>query len=489
MDRLPNAAPGIQEEKSGFKRSLAIVLAVALFMENMDSTVISTSLPAIARDIGTSPIALKLALTAYLVSVAIFIPVSGWMADRYGAKTVFRTAIGVFVLGSIACAFSNSLGAFVGARFLQGMGGAMMTPIARLVLVRTTSKAELVNAMALLTIPGLIGPFVGPPVGGFITTYFSWHWIFLINVPIGLAGIYFAGRIMPDMPGGKGGRIDAAGFVMAGLAASGLVFGLSLISLPVLPLWVGVAATLTGIFSALLYLRHAKRHPAPILDLRLFRNPVFRKAITGGTLFRFGIGAIPFLLPLFFQLVFGLTPFQSGLLTFASAGGALMMKFLAPTLLRLGGFRTVQMSAALIGGALVVANGFFTAETPHLLIVAVLLFAGFFRSLFFTSANALVFAEIESKDAGQATAINAAMQQISVAIGVAIAGSILEFAPFFTGAPLGHTTFTIAFVIVGILSMMAVIPFLTLDRAAGSDVSGHRRLPPADPIAQQPPVV
>ncbi|MBS9719652.1 MFS transporter [Tianweitania sp. BSSL-BM11] len=472
-------------------RALPIVLAVALFMENMDSTVISTSLPAIARDIGTSPIALKLALTAYLVSVAIFIPVSGWMADRYGAKNVFRSAIAVFVLGSIACAFSNSLGQFVGARFLQGMGGAMMTPIARLVLVRTTSKTELVNAMALLTIPGLIGPFVGPPVGGFITTYFSWHWIFLINVPIGIAGIFFAGRIMPDMPGHKGGRIDGVGFVMAGLAASGLVFGLSMISLPVLPTWVGIAATLTGAISAVLYIRHAKRHPAPILDLKLFRNPVFRKAITGGTLFRFGIGAIPFLLPLFFQLVFGLTPFQSGLLTFASAGGALLMKFLAPKLLRLGGFRTVQMTAALVGGALVVANGFFTTTTPHLVIIVVLLFAGFFRSLFFTSTNALVFAEIDNKDAGQATAINAAMQQIAVAMGVAIAGSILEFAPFFTGAPLGHETFTIAFVMVGMLSMAAFIPFLTLDRAAGSDMSGHRRrLPPAaDPVAQQPPVV
>jgi EmrB/QacA subfamily drug resistance transporter len=490
MDHLPPSAETAAAVKPrGFNCALPIVLAVALFMENMDSTVIATSLPAIARDIQTSPIALKLALTAYLVSVAIFIPVSGWMADRYGAKNVFRTAIGVFVIGSIACAFSGSLGAFVGARFLQGMGGAMMTPVARLVLVRATSKADLVNAMALLTIPGLIGPLVGPPVGGFITTYFSWHWIFLINVPIGIAGIYFAGRIMPDMAGIKGARIDGAGFVMAGLAASGLVFGLSVTSLPVLPMWVGLATVGVGIISGLLYIRYAKRHPAPILDLGMFRNATFRRAIIGGTLFRFGIGAIPFLLPLFFQLVFNLTPFQSGMLTFASAGGALMMKMLAPSLLRLGGFRTVLISAGIIGGVLIIANGFFTAATSHWVIVVVLLFAGFFRSLFFTSANALVFADVDNKDAGQATAIAAASQQISIAIGVAIAGAILEIAPIFTDAPLGQTTFEVAFTIVGLISMLSVVPFFFMDRSAGSDVSGHRKVTPDDPIAQQPPVV
>ncbi|MBP0438721.1 MFS transporter [Tianweitania sediminis] len=472
------------------KRSLPLVLAVALFMEQMDSTVISTSLPAIARDIDTSPIALKLALTAYLVSVAIFIPVSGWMADRYGAKNIFRSAIGVFVIGSIACAFAGSLGAFVGARFLQGMGGAMMTPVARLVLVRATSKSELINAMALLTIPALVGPLVGPPVGGFITTYFTWHWIFLINVPIGLAGIFFAGRILPDMPGIKGEGIDTAGFVLAGLAASGLVFGLSVVSLPVLPIWVGVATILVGLLAGLLYLPHAKRHPAPILDLTLFRKPVFRRAVLGGTLFRFGIGAIPFLLPLFFQLVFKLTPFQSGLLTFASAGGALMMKFLAPTLLRWFGFQMVLIATALIGGALIIANGFFTPDTPHLVIIVVLVAAGFFRSLFFTSANALVFAEIDGKEAGPATAISAASQQISIAIGVAIAGAILEVAPIFNGAPLSHQTFAVAFTVVGLLAMLAILPFLRLDRNAGSDVSGHRAQPPVrDPLAQQPPVV
>ena len=206
---------------------MPLILAVALFMENMDATVISTALPAIAADIGTSPITLKLALTTYFVALAIFIPVSGWMADRFGAKRVFRLALGVFVIGSIFCAMSGSLLEFVLSRFLQGMGGAMMVPVARLVLVRATAKKDLVGAMAWLTVPALIGPLVGPPVGGFITTFISWHWIFLINVPIGLAGIWIAGRVLPEIESTPPGRIDSKGFVLAALAASGVVFRLS----------------------------------------------------------------------------------------------------------------------------------------------------------------------------------------------------------------------------------------------------------------------
>ena len=346
-------------------RTVPLILAVALFMENMDSTVIATSLPAIATDIGTSPIALKLALTAYLVSLAIFIPISSWMADRYGARRIFRFAIGIFVIGSVACAISSSLPEFVLARFLQGIGGAMMTPVARLVLVRATAKRELVSAMAWLTIPGLIGPLVGPPIGGFITTFFTWHWIFLINVPIGIAGIWLAGRFLPEIPPAGTKRLDVRGFLLSAIAASGVVFGLSVVSLPALPPIVGIVTLLVGIVSALLYLRHARRVPDPILDFRLFRNPVFRAAISGGVLFRIGSGATPFLLPLLFQLGFGLTPFQSGMLTFASAFGAMAMKFLASVTLRTGGFRNVLIGSTLLGGMFIAASAFFTPETPH----------------------------------------------------------------------------------------------------------------------------
>lgn len=297
-------------------RIIPLVLAIALFMEQMDSNVISTSLPAIAHDIGTSPIALKLALTAYLVALAVFIPISGWMADRFGAKNVFRSAIAVFVVGSIACALSNSLAAFVIARFLQGIGGAMMTPVGRLVLIRSTPRSELVGAMAWLTIPAMIGPLVGPPVGGFITTYFTWHWIFLINVPIGVIGIWFASVFLPDNEERIVKRLDWNGFILSGLAMSGVVFGLSVVSLPALPPMIGIVAVLIGVISTVLYMRHARRVSDPLLNLKLFDNQVFRIAVFGGSVFRFGIGAIPFLLPLMFQLGFGLTPFQSGMMTF-----------------------------------------------------------------------------------------------------------------------------------------------------------------------------
>lgn len=441
----------------------------------MDSTVIATSLPAIAADIGTSPIALKLALTAYLVSLAIFIPISAWMADRFGAKLVFRSAIGVFVLGSIGCAASGSLGEFVLARFVEGMGGAMMTPVARLVLVRATAKRDLVSAMAWLTMPALIGPLVGPPVGGFITTYFSWHWIFLINVPIGAIGIWLAGRFLPDIEPTGARSLDVIGFLLAGVAASGVVFGLSVVSLPALPPAVGLATLLFGLAAGLLYIRHARRKLNPILDLRLFRKPVFRLAVIGGSVFRVGSGATPFLLPLLFQLGFGMTPFESGMLTFASALGALAMKFLAPVTLRAGGFRNVLVMASVLSGVFIAANAFFTPETPHGVIIAVLLGAGFLRSMFFTSTNALVFADIDERDAGQATAISAAMQQISIAIGVAVAGGILDGMTFLTGEPIGGpASFSIAFLTVGTITMISVVPALLLPKDAGRSVSGHQ---------------
>src|SRR6218665_2325226 len=228
-------------------RIVPLILAVALFMEQMDSTVIATALPTIAADLGVGPITLKLALTAYMVSLATFIPLSGWMADRFGAKRIFRLAILVFVAGSILCAVADSLVAFVVSRFLQGMGGAMMTHVARLVLVRSTSRSELVSAMALLTIPALVGPLAGPPLGGFITTYFSWHWIFLINVPVGIIGYILSGIYLPEIPAAPPPPLDWTGFFLSAVAASGTMFGLSVISLPALPPVLGVVATVVGL--------------------------------------------------------------------------------------------------------------------------------------------------------------------------------------------------------------------------------------------------
>ena len=457
-------------------------------MEHMDSTVISTALPAIAEDIGTTPIALKLALTAYLVSLAIFIPVSGWVADRFGARRVFAAAIAVFMVGSIACAVSGSLTQFVVSRFLQGMGGAMMTPVGRLVLVRSTKKSDLVNAMAWLTIPALIGPLAGPPVGGFLTTYFSWHWIFLVNIPIGFAGIIFGLTLLPKGEAPPVRRVDWTGFMLAGAAASGIVFGLSVISLPALPPTWGVLATLAGVASFAAYIVHARRAPDPLLNPKLFANRTFRAAIIGATLFRIGAGAVPFLLPLMLQLGFGLTPFQSGMVTFVSAGGAIVMKFTVKGILRGGGFRTVLIGAA-AGAALSIAvNGFYTAATPLALIMAVLFVSGLVRSLFFTSTNALTFAEISDADAAQATAVTSAMQQVSIAVGVALAGGVLDLVTTLSGGALELPAFHIAFFTVAAISALAIIPFLSLPPDAGQTVSGHalRRAGPraAAPVRQ-----
>jgi EmrB/QacA subfamily drug resistance transporter len=455
-------------------RIVPLVLAVALFMENMDSTVIATSLPAIAVDIDTSPIALKLALTAYLVSLAIFIPVSGWMADRFGAKNIFRTAIAVFMAGSVACALSNSLTTFVVARFLQGMGGAMMTPVGRLVLVRATPKKDLVAAMSWLSIPALVGPLVGPPVGGFITTYLSWHWIFLINVPIGIIGIWLATRFLPMTPSAVTPRLDVPGFVLSGIAASGVVFGLSVMGLAALPPYVGIVTTVVGLLSGAAYMFHARRAVNPLLALNLFDNQTFRASVLGGGLFRIGIGAVPFLLPLMLQIGFGLTPFQSGMITFVSAIGALGMKLVTTWVFRVGGFRNVLVLGSLISAASVGINGLFTPATPYVLILAVLLAGGFLRSMFFTGINALTYAEISPEDTSKATPIAAVAQQLSIALGVAVAGGILETSTHFHGGTLTLTDFHIAFFIVAGISALAAIWFVRLAPDAGSAVSGHR---------------
>ena len=477
------APPPNSRKHNSVNRTVPLILAVALFMENMDATVISTSLPAIAADIGTSPITLKLALTTYFVALAIFIPISGWMADRYGAKRVFRWSLGVFVIGSIFCAMSGSLLEFVLSRFVQGMGGAMMVPVARLVLVRATAKNDLVSAMAWLTVPALIGPLVGPPIGGFITTFISWHWIFLINVPIGLAGIWVAGRVLPEMESQPPGRIDVKGFFLAAVAASGVVFGLSVVSMPALPPAVGGATLMIGILASFLYVRHARAVTAPLLDMKLFANPVLKAAVIGNALFRIGSGAVPFLLPLMFQIGFGLSPFQSGMLTFVSAFGAIAMKFLAQRTLRLAGFRSVLLVTTAMSALLIGFHGFFAPDTPYAVILVVLVASGLMRSLFFTSANTLVFAEIKDREASQTTAISAVTQQISVAIGVAVAGLLLEAHGLFTGEALGLSAFSWAFFAVGILTATALLPFLALTATAGQSVSGHVVRPRNEPPA------
>jgi EmrB/QacA subfamily drug resistance transporter len=454
-------------------RITPLILAVALFMEQMDSTVIATSLPAIAADIGTDAISLKLALTAYFVSLAIFIPISGWMADRFGAKNIFRLAILVFMLGSLACSFAFSLESFVLSRFFQGMGSSMMTPVGRLLLVRSTPRNELVSAMAWLTMPALIAPVSGPLIGGFLTTYLSWHWIFWINIPIGIIGIICASLYL-KVPDERTPRpIDLVGFMILAVAFSGTVFGLSVISLPALPIVYGYLTLAVGVTACILYLLHARRVKYPLLDPKLLRHRYFRSTITGGSVFRIGVGAMPFLLPLMLQLGFGLNPFQSGAITFVSAIGAIMSKFLSEWLYARFGFPRVLGFAAVVGGLLIAAQGTFSMDTPVPVMMAILLAGGVMRSLFFTGSNALGYADVSDEEASQATAMVAVCQQLSIAFGVAVAGAILELTSAFSGGHLGLVNFQIAFFTVGGLSILASLVYFRLPAHAGSNVSGH----------------
>ena len=455
---------------------IPLIVATALFMENMDATVIATSLAAIAADIGTDPISLKLALTAYLVALAIFVPISSWMADRFGARNVFRIAMVVFMVGSVACAVSNSLPAFVLARFVQGMGGAMMTPVARLVLVRATPRHELVNAMAWLTVPGLIGPIMGPPFGGFLTTFFSWHWIFLINVPIGIAGVVLVGRFLPETQRNAPRRIDMGGFVMAGTAFALFAFGTSVISLPALPPIVGVIATAVGIGVGLLYVRHALRTEHPLLDLRLFRFPLFRSSIVAGAAFRLGQGATPFLFPLMLQLVFGMTPFESGMVTFAGALGAIIAKFFAKWILKLLGFKLALIISTAVSAAGILIMGFYTPETPLPLIISLLVFTGFWNSTFWTGSSVFVFADIDDKDAGQANVISQVIGQLTMALGIAVGGGVLEAAQAMRGnGALQLSDFHAAFFIVGAICALSTLMFTRLPANAGHQLTREPR--------------
>ena len=459
-------------------RLIPLIVAVALFMENMDSTVIATSLPAIASAIGTNPLALKLAVTSYLLSLAVFIPASGWIADRFGARTVFRAAIGVFMLGSIGCAVSSSLVHFVAARIVQGAGGAMMTPVGRLILIRSVDKRELVGAMALVTMPALVGPMVGPPVGGFITTYFSWHWIFLINLPIGLVGIALITRFVDNVRAETYPPFDFIGMMLSGVGLSGLAFGLSVAGLEYLPWSIVVALIAVGALFTTCYVVYARRKPAPVLDLSLFALPTFRASVVGGFMFRMGIGALPFLLPLLLQIGFKLTPFQSGLITFSSAVGAFAMKALGPKILRRFGFRSILMVNALVSAAFLAACASFTPTSPTAIIIGVLLIGGFFRSLQFTSINTIAYADVEPQRISRATSLVSVAQQLSLSAGVAVGGLAVEMTTRIAGnTALTATDFPPAFLFVAAISAASIFIFLQLPRDAGAELAG--RLPVA----------
>jgi EmrB/QacA subfamily drug resistance transporter len=456
----------------------ALIVATALFMENMDGTVISTSLPAIALDLHQDPIVLKLALTSYMMTLAVFIPASGWVADRFGARTVFCTAIVVFTLGSILCGASTSLPTLIGARVFQGLGGAMMVPVGRLVILRTVQKSELVDALAYLTVPALLGPVTGPLLGGFITTYFHWRWIFWINVPIGVLGVLLSLRFIANLREEEVPRFDFKGFVLSGLGLLGLISGLSLIGRGMAPAWEVATQIVVSIVLLAAYARHAGLNEDAILDLRLLGIPTFFSGVIGGLLFRVGIGALPFLLPLLLQIGFGLTPFESGSLTFATALGAIAMKFSASTALRWFGFRRTLIVNGLISGAFMASYALFRPTTPHWLIFLALLAGGFFRSLEFTALNAISYADIDPPRMSRATSFASVAQQMSGAVGVAVAAICVQVIQAgFGDKVLSARDLSSAFILVATVSSLSVLVFARLKPNAGAALAAKEPAP------------
>jgi EmrB/QacA subfamily drug resistance transporter len=402
---------------------------------------------------------------------------SGWTADRFGARKVFATAIAVFVLGSIGCALSGSLTDFVIARIVQGIGGAMMTPVGRLVLLRTVDKRALVDAMALVAMPAMIGPITGPPLGGFITTYASWHWIFIINVPIGLLGIALVLRYIEDVRIAMRDPFDLAGMVLAAISVAGLAFGCSVLGVGLVPWPVAMVLIAIGAIAFVFYRIHARKVPAPVLDFSLLALPTFRASLIGGFLFRMGIGALPFLLPLLLQVGFNYTPFQSGLTTFSSTVGAFTMKTLASRILKRFGFRPVLVVNAVVSAVFLAACAWFSASTPFVLMFAILLVGGFFRSLQFTSTNVLAYAEVDERRMSRATALTAVGQQLSLSAGVALGGAAVELTVWSRAdATITAADFPPAFLLIALISAVSALIFARLPPDAGAELA-HRTPP------------
>ena len=454
-----------------------LVVACAMFMQNLDSTVIATALPTIARSLGESPLRLNVAITCYLLSLAVFIPISGWTADRFGARRVFSLAIVVFTLGSIACGISNSLPTLVAARILQGMGGALMVPVGRLVLLRTVAKSDLVRAMSYVSVPALIGPVLGPPVGGFIVTFASWRWIFFINIPIGVLGIILVNLLVGDLKETGRRPFDLAGFALTGIGLASLAFGFENVGRGALPNIVVIALLAIGAVCLAFYVHHAYRVSHPIIDLALLKIPTYAMASIGGFLFRMGLGALPFLLPLMLQVGFGLSALNSGMLTFASAAGAMLMKTSAVRVLRTLGFRVVLVGDALISAAFLFGYSLFRPSTPHLVIFLALLAGGFFRSLQMTSINTLSYADVPPAMLSRATSLTSMAQQLSQTAGVATAALMLHtILTLRGGTALAATDFYPVFIGIAMISLLSVPFFLRMSPDAGAEVSGRAQV-------------
>ncbi len=477
VKRIERAAVAVAvDDFKPFSSLVPAIIGSALLMQTLDATVLTNALPTMARALGEDPIRLNMTIAVYLLASAIFLPISGWAADRFGAKRIFLLAIAGFALACAACGFAQNLPELLAARVCQGAAGAMMGPVGRLVLLRSTPKHDLVRAMSVLTMPALLGPVIGPPIGGFIVTYASWRWIFFFNLPIAAVGLYLVWRHIVDVREEARPPLDWTGLVLTGLGMAGVVWGFDNLGRGSLPGWVVGAMMAGGLACLLLFVWHARRTAHAILDLELLKIRTFTASVVGGAFMRIGMGATPFILALLLQVAFGLTALQAGLMTFASAAAALVMKTCAPPILARFGFKRTLTVNGVIVAVTFAAYALFQPATPHWLIYGVLLFGGFFRSLQFTSLNGLAFADVDHVQMSRASTMSTMGQQLAQSMGIGMAATLLHAS--LVHAHAHHLTAAIiapTFWIIASVALVSVLFFLPLPADAGAGLHGRPR--------------
>lgn len=452
------------------------IIGSALLMQTLNATVITNAIPAMAEDFGVAPLRLNVAITVYMLAAAIFLPLSGWLADRFGARRIFLMSIALYAVGSLACGFANGFWGLIAARFVQGMAGAALMPVGRLVLLRTTPKRELVGAMSIVTMPALLGPVFGPLLGGAIVTFAEWRWVFFMNLPIAAAGLVLVSRFVPEVREQGAPRVDVPGILLTGLGLAALIFGFENLGRQELAPAAVVGLFGLGLASLATYGWHARRTPHAVVDLSIFRKPTFSASVIGGGFMRVAMGANPFLLAMLLQVAFGMTAFAAGTMTFVSAVGALAMKTAAPPILRRFGFRTVLLVNAVVVGVSFMAYALFRPDWPTWAIMLVLGIGGFFRSLQFTSLNGMAFADIDQDQMSRAATTSSMVQQLVQSIGIGLSATLLHLLMVVQG----ETRLTVevvspAFIIAGLVTMISMFWFARLPADAGDEMNGRLR--------------
>ncbi|HIB4696970.1 TPA: MFS transporter [Klebsiella pneumoniae] len=457
----------------------ALLVAGAFFMEFLDGTVIATALPDMARDFGVTAVELNIGISAYLITLAVLIPASGWIADRFGARAIFTLALAIFTLASVFCGLSTEVHIFVAMRILQGVGGALMVPVGRLAVLRTTPKHQLIKAIATLTWPALVAPIIGPPLGGFITSYASWHWIFFINVPLGLAAIILSLRIIPDIRETERRSFDLSGFITTSVAMVSLVTAMERLGDRQPQIWPTLALAALG-FGCLLYsIRHFRRAAAPMVRLDALQVPTFRVTMYGGSLFRASISAVPFLLPLLFQVGFGMDPFHSGLLVLAVFVGNLTIKPATTPLIRWLGFRRLLLINGALNVCSLLACALLTPQTPVWAIMLILYLGGVFRSIQFTGVSTLAFADVPAAQMSDANTLFSTASQLAVGLGITLGAIGIrlgeQVGDWLHLTELPGISFRLSFVFIALICLVGMIDSLHLAKTAGSSVSEKKK--------------